>query len=110
MVGSWRRLAVNSWPKQRKKKNWGSSGQPWHEHRHRHRHRAKALAWVLAGAVAQTFQKPRCPASKGLPLGVRYGVSPVGSGRASSSVTRQSLAVRALAAAQPAQPAPTTTT
>ena len=37
-----------------------------------------------------TFQKPRVPASTGLPVVERYGVPPVGSGRASIIVTSTS--------------------
>ena len=37
-----------------------------------------------------TFQKPRVPASMGLPVEERYGVPPVGSGRASIIVTSTS--------------------
>jgi len=37
-----------------------------------------------------TFQKPRVPASTGLPVEERYGVPPVGSGRASIIVTSTS--------------------
>ena len=48
------------------------------------------------------------PASNGLPVGVRNGVLPVGSGSVSRSVTRQPFSTSALAAPQLPHPAPTT--
>ena len=59
----------------------------------------------------RTLQKPRKPASVGLPVGVSGTVAPVGSGSASRSVTRTGVEAwtSAFAAPHPPQPPPTTT-